>query len=152
MTVASGPRTDRDVRTAPDEDHEEVDRESTPDPPGERRRFPSAFTVLAAVTIAVWVLAFIVPTGQYSTDSETGRPIAGTYERIDVDLGFNDRLYDPFMAPVNGLYGIESSETGLIGPYEAGALFRAPGVFRFVPAVRVFSSEGLLLWKECVCK
>src|SRR3546814_14105499 len=81
MTVASGPRTDRDVRTAPDEDHEEVDRESTPDPPGERRRFPSAFTVLAAVTIAVWVLAFIVPTGQYSTDSETGRPIARSEER-----------------------------------------------------------------------
>src|SRR3546814_10905380 len=42
------------------------------------------------------------------------------------------------MAPVNGLYGIESSETGLIGPYEAGELFGAAGVFLFVLAIGVF--------------
>src|SRR5690606_37121215 len=33
-----------------------------------RWRFPSAFTVLFAVTLVVWLLAFIIPTGQYATD------------------------------------------------------------------------------------
>ena len=38
-------------------------------------RFPSAFTVLGAVTVAVWLLAFIVPTGQYALDDKSGRLI-----------------------------------------------------------------------------
>src|SRR3546814_15391899 len=42
------------------------------------------------------------------------------------------------MAPVNGLYGIESSETGLSGPYDAGELCGAAGVFLFVLAIGVF--------------
>jgi uncharacterized ion transporter superfamily protein YfcC len=103
-----------------------------------RMRFPSAFTVLAAVTLAVWVLAFMVPTGQYASDPDTGRPVPGSYEQVDVDLSFNDRLYDLFMAPVNGLYGIQSDETGFIGPYEAGELFGAAGVFLFVLAIGIF--------------
>ncbi len=41
-------------------------------------RFPSAFTVLFAVTIAVWVLAFVVPTGRYASDPETGAPVPGS--------------------------------------------------------------------------
>jgi len=103
-----------------------------------RWRFPSAFTVLFVVTIAVWLLSFVVPSGQYQLDPETGQPLPGTYEEIDVDLSFTDRLYDLFMAPVNGLYGIESSETGFIGPYESGELFGAAGVFLFVLAIGVF--------------
>lgn len=114
----------------------------TSDPPegsaARRRWFPSAFTVLVVVTLAVWVLAFIVPTGQYSTDADTGRPIPGSYERTDVDFSFNDRLYELYMAPVNGLYGVESAETGAIGPYESGELFGAAGVFLFVLAIGVF--------------
>jgi uncharacterized ion transporter superfamily protein YfcC len=106
--------------------------------PGRRMRFPSAFTVLVAVTIAVWLLAFVVPTGQYSTDPDTGRPIPGSYEEVEVDLSFNDRLYELFMAPVNGLYGIESADTGVIGPYESGELFGAAGVFLFVLAIGIF--------------
>ena len=103
-----------------------------------RMRFPSAFTVLFIVTLAVWLLAFIVPTGQYASDPDSGRPIAGSYERVDTDLTFNDRLYDLFMAPVNGLYGVESAETGFIGPYESGELFGAAGVFLFVLGIGVF--------------
>ena len=30
--------------------------------------FPSAFTVLFLVTVLVWLLAFIIPTGAYKTD------------------------------------------------------------------------------------
>ena len=103
-----------------------------------RMRFPSAFTVLVIVTIAVWLLAFIVPTGEYATDPDTGRPIAGSYQEVDVDLSITDRLYELFMAPVNGLYGVESGETGVIGPYEAGELFGAAGVFLFVLAIGIF--------------
>lgn len=103
-----------------------------------RWRFPSAFTVLFAVTLVVWLLAFIIPTGQYATDPDTGRPIPGSYEEVDTGLTFNDRLYELYMAPVNGLYGVQSAETGFIGPYESGELFGAAGVFLFVLAIGVF--------------
>jgi uncharacterized ion transporter superfamily protein YfcC len=111
------------------------------DPAGDaprRMRFPSAFTVLVAVTVAVWLLAFVVPTGQYASDPDTGRPIPGSYETVELDMSFNDRLYELYMAPVNGLYGVQSSETGVIGPYEAGELFGAAGVFLFVIAIGIF--------------
>lgn len=101
-------------------------------------RFPSAFTVLAVVTFAVWILAFMVPTGQYEIDAETGGPIPGSYTEVDPGLSFNDRLYELFMAPVHGLYGVKSDATGTIGAYEAGELFGAAGVFLFVLAIGVF--------------
>jgi len=106
--------------------------------PGRRWRFPSAFTVLFIVTVAVWLLAFVIPTGQYQSDADTGRPIPGSYERVDANLSTTDRAYDLYMAPVNGLYGTQSSETGRIGPYETGDLFGAAGVFLFVLAIGIF--------------
>jgi uncharacterized ion transporter superfamily protein YfcC len=109
-----------------------------PEPPRRLFRFPSAFTVLFGVTVGVWLLAFIVPTGRYAMDPETGRPVPGSYESVDSGLSFVDRLYQLFMAPVNGLYGVESAETGFIGPYESGELFGAAGVFLFVLAIGVF--------------
>ncbi|MFA9432540.1 YfcC family protein [Egicoccus sp. AB-alg2] len=109
-----------------------------PPPPPKRLRFPSAFTVLFGVTVAVWLLAFLIPTGRYAVDPATGGPVPGSYERVDVGLSFTDRLYELFMAPVNGLYGVQSSETGYIGAYEAGELFGAAGVFLFVLAIGIF--------------
>lgn len=106
-------------------------------------RFPSAFSVLFAVTVGVWALAFVIPTGAYQVNEETGRPIPGSYERVDAELSFLDRVMELFMAPVNGLYGIESSETGLIGPYETGELFGAAGVFFFVLAIGVFITMAM---------
>ena len=103
-------------------------------------RFPSSFTVLFGVTVAVWILAFIVPTGKYVLDEKSGRPVPGSYARFDPDLTFMDRLRDLMMAPVNGLYGVQSSKTGVIGPYETGSLFGAAGVFLFVLAIGVFIS------------
>ena len=108
-----------------------------PEEKSHRFHFPSAFTVLFVVTVAVWLLAFVVPTGQYEMDAD-GRPIAGSYSAVDAGLSFTDRLYQLFMAPVNGLYGVESTETGFIGPYESGELFGAAGVFLFVLAIGVF--------------
>ncbi len=89
-----------------------AERPTTPPPPdGEmvvRRsfHFPSAFAVLFGVTIVVWLLAFVIPSGTYQTDADSGRPIPGTYATSDSGLSFGDRLMDLFMAPVNGLYGI----------------------------------------------
>jgi len=105
--------------------------------------FPSAFTVLFAVTLAVWLLAFVIPTGSYQTDAESGRPIPGSYETTDAGLSFGDRLMDLFLAPINGLYGIVSSETGRIGPYETGDLYGAAGVFMFVLAIGVFITMSM---------
>jgi len=113
-------------------------------PSGRRKfRFPSAFTVLFLVTIAVWVLAFIIPTGAYRTDPETGGPIPGSYERTDVGLSWWDRAMELFMAPVNGLYGVQSAETGYIGPWESGELYGAAGVFLFVLAIGVFITMAM---------
>ncbi|GAA3164571.1 YfcC family protein [Blastococcus jejuensis] len=111
----------------------------------ERRRkfsFPSALTVLFFVTIVVWLLAFAIPTGAYQVGDD-GRPIPGSYESVDTDLSFWDRVMQLFMAPVNGLYGIKSAETGVIGPYEAGELFGAAGVFFFVLAIGIFITMAM---------
>ena len=91
-------------------------------------RFPSAFTVLFGVTIAVWLLAFIIPTGAYKVDAETGRPIPGSYHGTDVGLSFGDRLMELFLVPINGLYGVINPD-GYIGPYESGEVYGAAGVF-----------------------
>uniref|UniRef100_UPI002FC7CEF9 YfcC family protein n=1 Tax=Aeromicrobium sp. TaxID=1871063 RepID=UPI002FC7CEF9 len=62
---------------------------------------------------------------------------------VDSGLSFGDRLMELFLAPVNGLYGIESSETGFIGPYESGELFGAAGVFLFVLAIGIFITMSM---------
>jgi uncharacterized ion transporter superfamily protein YfcC len=108
-----------------------------PTPVATRWRFPSAFTVLFGVTLAVWLLAFVVPSGLYKVDAESGRPIPGSYARVASDVKIWSRLKDLFLSPVNGLFGVKSS-TGFIGPYEKGELFGAAGVFLFVLAIGVF--------------
>jgi uncharacterized ion transporter superfamily protein YfcC len=115
-------------------------------PPEETKRkfsFPSAFTVLFGVTIGVWLLAFIVPTGAYETDATSGAPVPGTYEGTDAGLSFGDRLMELFLSPINGLYGVESAETGWIGPYESGELYGAAGVFLFVLAIGIFITMSM---------
>ena len=104
-------------------------------------RFPSAFTVLFAVTLGVWLLAFVVPTGRYSSDAD-GRPIPGSYEAVSSGLSFHDRLMELFMAPINGLYGVMNAD-GVIGPYESGELYGAAGVFLFVLAIGIFITMAM---------
>ena len=113
----------------------------TAEPDSQRFRFPSAFTVLAVVTIAVWLLAFIIPTGSYQND-DSGAPIPGSYEHTSDPLTFVDRLYQLFMAPVNGLYGVMNAD-GFIGPYESGELYGAAGVFLFVIAIGIFITMSM---------
>ncbi|WP_407549135.1 YfcC family protein [Streptomyces sp. Pv4-95] len=108
------------------------------EPSGKRRfTFPSALTVLAAVTLAVWILAFVIPTGTYERDGD-GSPVQGTYHREPSGQTFLDRLDDLFLAPVNGLYGIKDERTGRVGPDLTGELYGSAGVFLFVLAIGAF--------------
>ena len=50
--------------------------------PARQRRFPTAFTVLAIVLLSVWVLSFVIPSGRYEIDPETGGPMPGTYTEV----------------------------------------------------------------------
>ncbi|MFF7199758.1 YfcC family protein [Streptomyces sp. NPDC008141] len=113
--------------------------EQAPEEPPAKKRFvfPSALTVLAVVTVAVWALAFLIPSGQYDRDAD-GAPIEGTYHRVDSGQSFVDRLNDLFLAPVNGLYGIQDAKTGAVGPGLAGELYGSAGVFLFVLAIGAF--------------
>ncbi|WP_019547569.1 YfcC family protein [Streptomyces sulphureus] len=100
-------------------------------------RFPSALTVLAVVTLAVWALAFVVPSGSYRRTAD-GAPEQGTYHRTEAGLSFADRLKDLFLAPVNGLYGVQDTRTGAVSPDATGELYGSAGVFLFVLAVGAF--------------
>lgn len=116
-----------------------ADGEGAGEVPGRKRKFvfPSALTVLAVVTVAVWLLAFLVPSGQYDRNGE-GAPVEGTYHRVSSGQSFVDRLNDLFLSPVNGLYGIQDEKTSLVAPDNTGSLYGSAGVFLFVLAIGAF--------------
>ncbi|MBO8185362.1 YfcC family protein [Streptomyces spirodelae] len=99
--------------------------------------FPSALTVLAIVTLVVWVLAFFVPSGSYERGPD-GAPKQGTYHREPAGLGVLGRFDELFLSPVNGLYGVQDQQTGQVGPDLTGELYGAAGVFFFVLAIGAF--------------
>ncbi|MFJ6792869.1 YfcC family protein [Streptomyces sp. NPDC091268] len=94
-------------------------------------------SVLALVTVAVWLLAFLIPSGQYDRNG-SGAPVSGTYHRVENTQGFTGRLNDLFLSPVNGLYGVQDEKTGAVGPGLTGALYGSAGVFLFVLAIGAF--------------
>jgi len=105
---------------------------------GKRKfQFPSAFTVLAIVALGVWLLAFIIPSGQYR-QTKDGAPIPGTYHHVPAPMNFGGRVSDLFLSPVNGLYGIQDTATNAVGPDKTGTLFGAAQVFMFVLAIGAF--------------
>ncbi|GAA0389644.1 YfcC family protein [Streptomyces luteireticuli] len=104
---------------------------------GRKFTFPSALTVLAVVTVAVWALAFVVPSGTYRR-TPAGDPIQGTYHRAAAPGDFVHRLGELFLAPVNGLYGVRDAATGQVAPDAAGTLYGSAGVFLFVLAIGAF--------------
>ncbi|MFI9775064.1 YfcC family protein [Streptomyces sp. NPDC051956] len=115
-----------------------TEREAPQQPRPKRKfTFPSALTVLVIVTIAVWALAFLVPSGQYDRN-DSGAPIQGTYHRVDSGQSIVDRLDDLFLSPVNGLYGILDPRTAVVAPDNTGDLYGSAGVFLFVLAIGAF--------------
>jgi uncharacterized ion transporter superfamily protein YfcC len=110
-----------------------------PDEPGTEQRgfsFPSAFTVLVIVAAAVWIVALIIPAGEYRM--RDGSPVPGTYHEVPSPMSFEERVNDFFLAPVNGLYGIQDSRTAAVSPDSVGTLFGAAEVFLFVLAIGAF--------------
>jgi uncharacterized ion transporter superfamily protein YfcC len=85
--------------------------DETPAKPKRRFKFPTAFTVLFFVLVLVWILTFIVKPGSYSyvsCDGGSPKPIPGTFGAVKVDLSIQERLYDLWLSPVNGLYGVRT--------------------------------------------
>lgn len=123
---------------------------SEPEPPRDEEveekkkgfQFPSTLTVLVLVTLLVWIAAFLIPSGTYEQGAD-GVPVPGSYERIDSPQDFGERLGDFFLAPVNGLYGLEDPEDGTVRPFGTGTLFGAVGVFAFVLAIGAFMTMVL---------
>jgi uncharacterized ion transporter superfamily protein YfcC len=118
--------------------------------PEERKklRFPTAFTVLAAVLVLVWVASFFVPAGAYKLDAKTAGPVPGTYHELPscsnakgdelcVETAFDQRFKQLWIAPSNGLYGIENSR-GFVSADEQGFLYGSAMIFLFVLAVGAF--------------
>ncbi|MFG2831327.1 YfcC family protein [Streptomyces sp. NPDC048434] len=93
--------------------------------------------MLVVVTLAVWTVAFFIPSGTYDRTA-AGSPVQGTYHRSPSGQSFLDRLSDLFLSPVNGLYGIRDAKTGQVGPDLSGELYGSAGVFLFVLAIGAF--------------
>jgi uncharacterized ion transporter superfamily protein YfcC len=68
-------------------------------------RFPSAFTILFGLIIAVAVLTWIIPAGQYQrvASEALGKdvPVAGTYALTDANP---QGVFDVILAPIAGFY------------------------------------------------
>ena len=87
--------------------------------PKRRFKFPTAFTVLFFVLVLVWILTFIIKPGTYSyvsCDGGSPKPIPGTFENFKSSLSLQERLYDLWLAPVNGLYGIRTPAEPISDP------------------------------------
>lgn len=114
---------------------------ATPEPAPAKKKFefPSAVTVLGIVTVLVWLAALVIPSGQYDTD-ETGAPIAGTFEQVDSPLSFGERVVQLILSPINGVYGLQDLDTGVVDTENLGRLFGSIGVVVFILALGAFIS------------
>lgn len=102
-----------------------------------KRSFPTPATILIGVLLVVWLLTFLIPSGEYQRD-ELGRPVPGSFETTDLGMGVMDRLSILLQSPTNGLYGIRDAETGFIGPWYSGTLAGGAQVFLFILAIGGF--------------
>ncbi len=108
-----------------------------PDETKKSFKFPTALGIMTMVLVLVWLGAFFIPAGQYELDAE-GAPISGSFHNVESPLTFGERVWDLVLAPVNGLYGIQDLESGLVGPFNRGALFGSAQVFLFILAIGGF--------------
>src|SRR5690606_35628637 len=87
---------------------ERVADQVAPEPVAARRKqgFPSALTILIWVNVGVWLVALVIPSGEYRLD-ESGHPIPGSFQEIDSPLTFGESVRELLLSPINGLYGIQ---------------------------------------------
>ena len=109
----------------------------TKEPEGKKGfKFPTAFTVLFFVLIFVWGLSFIIKPGSYdyvACGDGSAKPIPASYHAIEVDKTFTERLYDLWLSPVNGLYGIRPDPEVVEAPQAVGS-FDVLSACEFLPA------------------
>ena len=115
----------------------DVDAEAKP--PRSESRFPGAVATLAIVTLLVWVAALFIPSGQYQVD-EGGSPIPGTYQRTPSPLSATETLQQLVLAPVNGVYGLRSPDSGRVDTEIVGRMFGQIGIIIFIMAIGAFIS------------
>jgi uncharacterized ion transporter superfamily protein YfcC len=75
--------------------------------------------VLFFVLVLVWILTFIIKPGTYSyvsCDGGSPKPVPGTFQSIKVEHSIQERLYDLWLSPVNGLYGIRTPAEPVANP------------------------------------
>jgi uncharacterized ion transporter superfamily protein YfcC len=92
--------------------------------PKPRFRFPTAFTVLFLVLLLVWIAAFFVPAGKYTTDPATGSPVPGTYHELP------------------SCSAVEAGGTALVVP-EPGETGVAPADAEHAPNAKVVPEPGV---------
>lgn len=117
----------------------ETGEATEPQPARKGFEFPSAVTVLAIVAVLVWLAALVIPSGQYQVDDD-GAPIAGSYERVDSPLSFGERVVQLILAPINGVYGVQDLDSGVVDTENLGRLFGSIGVVVFILALGAFIS------------
>ncbi len=109
---------------------------ATSDPEAKRRfALPSAYTILFALIVLTALATWFIPAGEYQLDAE-GQPIPGTYHQVPSNP--QRIIVDSLMAPINGLYGIESPEDGSISVWNSGELFGAIDVALFILVIGGF--------------
>jgi uncharacterized ion transporter superfamily protein YfcC len=136
------------MSTQPEGDRRPEDPAPADDETKARRwRFPTAFTVLAIVLLAVWIASFVIPSGSYETD-KAGGPVPGSYSELPdcpvdkgegpcADKSVTEQLKQLWISVPNGLYGIENSR-GSVNPDNEGFLYGSAMIFLFVLAVGAF--------------
>ena len=111
-----------------------------PSPPAKPGfKFPGAVTTLAIVTVLVWVAALFIPAGQYQTGAD-GSPIPGTYQQVASPLSFEKKVQQLILAPVNGVYGLRSTDSKFVDTETAGRVFGQIGVIVFIMSIGAFIS------------
>ena len=83
----------------------------------------------------VALLTWIIPAGQYDVGPD-GEPIPGSYHSVEANP--QRIVVDSLMAPINGLYGIESAEDGSVSVWNSGELFGAIDVALFILVIGGF--------------
>jgi uncharacterized ion transporter superfamily protein YfcC len=97
----------------------EVSREGGEEEPKRKFKFPTAFTILFLVLVLVWLLTFVIKPGTYdyvSCDGGSAKPVPGTFHHTSGGMSFRDHLYDLWVSPVNGLYGIRTPSEPVAQP------------------------------------
>jgi uncharacterized ion transporter superfamily protein YfcC len=104
-------------------------------PPKRGFALPSAYTILFILIVLTALATYVIPAGAYDVDAD-GEPIPGSYHRVEQNP--QRVIVDSLMAPINGLYGIESAEDGSISVWNSGELFGAIDVALFILVIGGF--------------